>query len=131
MRIKLIRLIVQIALIGSLFFPVMHQKGDVAITLTAIQAIFYGDYFIIGNLVIALVCVGIITHLISIVIDLVSDSISKRLEKPMNIVVNLSVILSFIWVTFLGTFLLWMGFVTIGLIIVSTYLRYIEQKKAE
>ena len=131
MKIKFLRLLIQIALITFMFLPLMHQKGDETLILTGIEAIIKGDYLIIGNIVIALIFLGVIIHFVGIVMEFTSKKRADAWLEEMNIMVNITTILSFLMVTFLGTFLAWLGYIYIGLLILSTYLRYVDQKKSE
>jgi heme/copper-type cytochrome/quinol oxidase subunit 2 len=131
MNMKFLRLLIQIALITFIFFPLMHQKGDETLILTGIEAIIKGDYLIIGNIVIALIFLGVIIHFVGIVMEFASKKRADAWLEGMNIMVNITTILSFLMVTFLGTFLAWLGYIYIGLLILSTYLRYVDQKKSE
>jgi len=131
MNMKFLRLLIQIALITFIFFPLMHQKGDETLILTGIEAIIKGDYLIIGNIVIALIFLGVIIHFVGIVMEFASKKRADAWLEGMNIMVNITTILSLLMVTFLGTFLAWLGYIYIGLLILSTYLRYVDQKKSE
>jgi len=131
MKIKFLRLLIQIALITFIFLPLMHQKGDETLILTGIEAIIKGDYLIIGNIVIALIFLGVIIHFVGIVMEFTSKKRADAWLEEMNIMVNITTILSLLMVTFLGTFLAWLGYIYIGLLILSTYLRYVDQKKSE
>ena len=128
---KFLRLLIQIALITFMFLPLMHQKGDETLILTGIEAIIKGDYLIIGNIVIALIFLGVIIHFVGIVMEFASKKRADAWVEGMNIMVNITTILSLLMVTFLGTFLAWLGYIYIGLLILSTYLRYVDQKKSE
>ena len=131
MKLKVLRLIVQIALSVLFFLPMMHQRNLDEISLTGFQAVIQGDYFVIGNIVIALVILGIFIHLGFIVYEMVRFENYKKIESKVNILVNLTVFFSLIIITFLGTFLELFGYMVVALIILSTYLRYLEQKKNE
>ena len=131
MKLKVLRLIVQIALSVLFFLPMMHQRNLEEVTFTGFQAIIQGDYFVIGNIVIALVMLGILIHLGFIVYEMVRFENYKKIESKVNILVNLTVFFSLIIITFLGTFLELFGYMVVVLIILSTYLRYLEQKKNE
>ena len=131
MKLKALRLIVQIALSLLFFLPMMHQRNLDEISLTGFQAVIQGDYFVIGNIVIALVILGILIHLGFIVYEMVRFENYKKIESKVNILVNLTVFFSLIIITFLGTFLELFGYMVVALIILSTYLRYLEQKKNE
>ena len=131
MKLKALRLIVQIALSLLFFLPMMHQRNLDEISLTGFQAVIQGDYFVIGNIVIALVILGIFIHLGFIVYEMVRFENYKKIESKVNILVNLTVFFSLIIITFLGTFLELFGYMVVALIILSTYLRYLEQKKNE
>lgn len=109
----------------------MHQKGDETLILTGIEAIIKGDYLIIGNIVIALIFLGVIIHFAGIVMEFTSKKRANAWLEGMNIMVNITTILSLLMVTFLGTFLAWLGYIYIGLLILSTYFRYVDQKKSE
>lgn len=131
MKLKALRLIVQIALSLLFFLPMMHQRNLDEISLTGFQAVIQGDYFVIGNIVIALVILGILIHLGFIVYEMLRFENYKKIESKVNILVNLTVFFSLIIITFLGTFLELFGYMVVALIILSTYLRYLEQKKNE
>ena len=131
MKLKALRLIVQIALSALFFLPMMHQRNLDEISLTGFQAVIQGDYFVIGNIVIALVILGIFIHLGFIVYEMLRFENYKKIESKVNILVNLTVFFSLIIITFLGTFLELFGYMVVALIILSTYLRYLEQKKNE
>ena len=131
MKLKALRLIVQIALSLLFFLPMMHQRNLDEISLTGFQAVIQGDYFVIGNIVIALVILGILIHLGFIVYEMLRFENYKKIESKVNILVNLTVFFSLIIITFLGTFLELFGYMVVVLIILSTYLRYLEQKKNE
>lgn len=131
MKLKVLRLIVQIALSALFFLPMMHQRNLDEISLTGFKAVIQGDYFVIGNIVIALVMLGILIHLGFIVYEMVRFENYKKIESKVNILVNLTVFFSLIIITFLGTFLELFGYMVVALIILSTYLRYLEQKKNE
>lgn len=131
MKLKVLRLIVQIALSVLFFLPMMHQRNLEEVTFTGFQAVIEGDYFVIGNIVIALVILGIFIHLGFIVYEMLRFENYKKIESKVNILVNLTVFFSLIIITFLGTFLELFGYMVVVLIILSTYLRYLEQKKNE
>ena len=128
MRYKIYRIIILLFMIGIFFFPIMHQRDNITLKLNGFEAIISGSYFVIGNIVLASI---IILHMVHTVWTLLEVIIKEKLQKyvsQMNIVVNITVILSLVMVTFLGTFLEPLGFVFIALSILTTYLRYVEQK---
>ena len=131
MKVKILRLVVQVLLGGIFFFPLMHQKNQESILLNGFEAILQGDYLVIGNIVLACVILGVILHLLSILYEMINFKSYQRIEGTINIIVNITVFLSLIIITFLGTFLLVFGYIMVGLMILSTYLRYLEQKKNE
>ena len=131
MKVKILRLVVQVLLSGIFFFPLMHQKNQESILLNGFEAILQGDYLVIGNIVLACVILGVILHLLSILYEMINFKSYQRIEGTINIIVNITVFLSLIIITFLGTFLLVFGYIMVGLMILSTYLRYLEQKKNE
>ncbi len=131
MKFKVLRLLVQILLVGIFFFPMMHQKDQEDILFNGFEAILQGDYLVIGNIVIACVLLGVILHLLSTVYEMIDFKSYQKMEGTVNIIVNITVFLSLIIITFLGTFLLVFGYIMVGLMILSTYLRYLEQKKNE
>jgi hypothetical protein len=130
MFLRLIRLVLQLVISGVLFLPIMHQKDDESILFNGFEAIIKGDYLIIGNIVMALVMLGIIIHLMGIIYELISKK-HQKFEGTINMVVNITLILGVIWVTFLGTFLELFGYLVLSLLIASTYLRYLQQKQEE
>jgi succinate dehydrogenase/fumarate reductase cytochrome b subunit len=109
----------------------MHQKDQDFLFFTGFEAFIQGDYLIIGNIVIALVILGTMIHLLSILYEIFDFKTYKKMESTVNIIVNITVFFSLIIITFLGTFLIALGYVMIGLLVLSTYLRYLEQKKNE
>ena len=131
MKLKFLRLLIQLALVISFFFPLMHQKDDEMTLFNGIEAILQGDYLILGNLVIGLIFIGVILHLVGLTFELIQKKPSERWVEMINIIVSLTAILSLLMVTFLGTFLIWLGYIYITLLILSTYLRYVDQKKNE
>lgn len=131
MKVKILRLVVQVLLSGIFFFPLMHQKNEDSLQLNGFEAILQGDYLVIGNIVLACVILGVILHLLSILYEMINFKSYQRIEGTINIIVNITVFLSLIIITFLGTFLLVFGYIMVGLMILSTYLRYLEQKKNE
>lgn len=131
MKFKALRLIIQLILFGLFFLPVMHQRELEDTLFSGFQAVLKGDYFVFGNIVIALVILGIAVHLGFILYEIFSFENYKKIEPKVNIIVNLTVFFSLIIITFLGTFLELTGYFVIALIILSTYLRYLEQKKNE
>lgn len=131
MKIKVLRLFVQILLVGIFFFPIMHQKDQDFLFFTGFEAFIQGDYLIIGNIVIALVILGTMIHLLSILYEFIKYKAYQKMENTVNFIVNITVFLSLFIITFLGTFLIALGYVMIGLLVLSTYLRYLEQKKKE
>lgn len=129
MILKGLRLFVQTILTALFFFPIIYQEvGSEKIEINAITAILQGDYLIIGNIVIALVLIGVILHEVSLIIGLFNHPFETKIESTMNIIVNLTVIFGLVMTTFLGTFLTWLGYGLIACLILSTYLRYAEQK---
>lgn len=131
MIFKFMRLIPQLLLVGLFFFPIMHQKDNEDVIFTGIEAIMKGDYLIIGNMVISLVMLGAIFHLNTIFIEIILKKTDPKTESITNIVVNMTMIFGLVMVTFLGTYLEALGYVIIILLISTTYIRYLEQKKNE
>lgn len=115
-------------MLGIFFFPIMHQRENITLKLNGFEAIISGSYFVIGNIVLALIIILHMVHTVWTLLELIiKDKLSKFVNQ-MNIVVNITVILSLVMVTFLGTFLEPLGFIFIALSILTTYLRYVEQK---
>lgn len=129
MKFKALRLMIQAVLFGLFFLPMMHQRNEEEIVFSGFVAVIKGDYFVIGNTVIALVILGIVCHLVSVIYEMIRFDAYKKIEGTINIIVNMTVFFSLIVITFLGTFLELLGYVMVGLMILSTYLRYLEQKK--
>jgi hypothetical protein len=129
MILKVSRFVVQILLTALFFFPIVYlEVGAERVEMNAIDAIIKGDYLILGNVVIAFVLLGVILHLISLGVGLIHHDLEEKMESWMNLIVNLTVIFGLVMTTFLGTFLTWWGYGLIACLIVSTYLRYMEQK---
>lgn len=131
MKLSWLRLIIQVGLVITFFFPMMHQKDVEDIVFNGFNAIIQGDYLIIGNIAIALIFLGVIIHFIGIIGEIIHKNPSKQWIEGINIIVNITAILSLVMITFLGTFLEFLGFVYVSLLILSTYIRYVDQKKLE
>lgn len=131
MIFKVLRLIPQIILSSLFFFPIMHQRDHVDLKFSGIEAILQGDYFIVGNIVILLVMLGVILHLVTIFVEMIYKQTNAQWISRTNMIVNLTMILGLVMVTFLGTLLEPLGYVIIVLLISTTYIRYLEQKKNE
>lgn len=130
MRYKIYRILILLFMIGIFFFPIMHQRDAISIKLNGFEAILYGSYFVIGNIVLGSIIFLHIIHTLWTLLELIIHDKLKNYVDKMNIVVNITVILSLVMVTFLGTFLEPLGFVFIALSILTTYLRYVEQKSS-
>lgn len=129
MILKVSRIIIQVALTALFFFPIIYQEvGTETIEMNAMDAIIHGDYLVIGNIVIAGVLLGVITHTTSLILGLFNQRFEEKITSSMNLIVNLTVIFGLVMTTFLGTFLTWWGYGLIALLILSTYLRYVDQK---
>ncbi|HAX02259.1 MAG: hypothetical protein A2Y45_03040 [Tenericutes bacterium GWC2_34_14] len=131
MKLSWLRLIIQVGLIITFFFPMMHQKDVEEVVFTGFDAITQGDYLIIGNIVIGLIFLGVIIHFVGIMVEMIQKKPTIKWIEGINMIVNITAILSLVMFTFLGTFLEFLGFVYVSLLILSTYLRYVDQKNLE
>lgn len=92
--------------------------------LTGIRAVLSSDFPLIGRIVLVYIFISVIFHLVVLVYELIKKNIPKSLDDTLTALVTIQMISGLLVVTFIGTFLLFGGFLMIGIIIVSVFAKY-------
>lgn len=119
----------QLLIMGAFFFELFHVEiSGIEEKVTGIEAIFSPGFYVIGNIVIALVLLISFMHFLLMLYGMIGQTLSDKLNGFIVGLVNIELILAIVLVTFLGTFLAFSGILMIGLIVLSTFLKYQQDK---
>jgi hypothetical protein len=129
MNRKNIFIVSQIFIIISYFFNILKSGSDEdALPVMGYQALFLNQYFIIGNILMALILLTAIGMVLIFIQGLIQHSDGKKYDQRMTILSNIQLFSGMIYATFLGTFLAFAGYILITLIIISAYTNYVTNK---
>jgi hypothetical protein len=92
------------------------------------RALFINEYFIIGNILMALILIAAIGMVLIFIRGLVHQDDDQKYDQKMTILSNIQLFSGMIFATFLGTFLAFFGYILIALIVLSAYTNYITNK---
>jgi len=125
MKKLIIHLLLQCLILSSFFIKGFQLKiNNIFEEVSPINAIF-SDYFpVIGRIVLTYIFLSVLFHLIALVIQLLTHQLSKKLDDILTGVITIQMIAGLLVVTFVGTYLLMGGFLMIGLIVLSIFLKY-------
>lgn len=119
----------QLLIIGAFFFELFHVTiHGVEKKVTGFDAIISPGFYVIGNILIASILLISLVHFALMVYGIIGQAFSDRLKAFIVGLVNIELIIAIIVVTFLGTFLEVSGMLMIGLIVLSTFLKYKQDK---
>jgi hypothetical protein len=122
MRYRMAQIFVQAVIILSYFAKGFnyHESDRSRVPITGIDALISNHYFVIGNLIIALVLVCA-TAIILMEIQAIRK---KTTAKQAVIVVNIEIVSGLLLVTLLGTYLEFIGMAMVGLIVLGAFINY-------
>lgn len=125
MKKIIIHLFIQCAIIATFFIKGFNIKNNhLLIEETGINAIFSSDFSIIGRIVLSYIFLSVLFHIVTLIIELLTHKLPKKLDDALTGVIMIQMISGLLVVTFIGTFLLMGGFLMIGLIVFSIFLKY-------
>lgn len=117
-------IITQLLILFTFFIEGFQIKNPFTKKVTGIQAILSPDFPMIGRIVLAYIFLSVMFHSIILLYELVKKGLSKKMDDILTAIVTIQMISGLLVVTFIGTFLLWGGFLMIGIIVVSVFAKY-------
>jgi hypothetical protein len=125
MKKSVIHLLLQCLILGSFFIKGFQFKiNNLLQEASPIQAIFSDSFPIIGRIVLVYIFLSVLFHLVTLVMQLINRELSKKTDDILTAVITIQMIAGLLVVTFVGTYLLMGGFLMIGLIVLSIFLKY-------
>jgi hypothetical protein len=125
MKKTLLYIALQIAILTTFFFPgYTITKGDVTEGVIGFDAILRSDFPLIGRLVLSYIVLSVIWHLFTLFYELTQKHLPEKFDQVLTIILTLQMIAGLLVVTFMGTFTHFFGFLMIGLVILSIFLKY-------
>ncbi len=125
MKKQVIHLLLQCAIISSFFIIGFQFKNqEILEEVSPLNAIFSEGFPVIGRIVLAYILLSTIFHLVTIIIEMITHQLSKKIDDILTGVITIQMIAGLLVVTFVGTYLLMGGFLMVGLIILSIFLKY-------
>jgi len=123
MKKSILLILLQLSIVILFFLPMMSYKVlNEKVVISGIEAIFTNEYFIFGNILLAIIFVSSILILIGLIYETIYKN--KKYDDLMTIITNIKLFAGLITVTFLGTYIEWIGLVMIALLVLNTYLNY-------
>jgi hypothetical protein len=123
MKKSILLIFLQLSIVILFFLPMMSYKVlNEKVVISGIEAIFTNEYFIFGNILLAIIFVSSILILIGLIYETMYKN--KKYDDLMTIITNIKLFAGLITVTFLGTYIEWIGLVMIALLVLNTYLNY-------
>lgn len=124
MKKSIVLIGIQIIIVILFFLPMMNYRiQDDKVVISGIEAIFTNEYFIIGNILLAIIFVSSVFILLGLIYEAIKKD--KKYDDILTTITNIKLFSGLITVTFLGTYLEWIGLVLIALLVLNTYLNYI------
>lgn len=97
-----------------------HETDGTRVPITGIEALGSNQYFVIGNLIIALVLVCAA----AIILMEIQAIRRKTTAKQAVIAINIEIACGLLLVTLLGTYLEFIGMAMVGLIVLGAFINY-------
>lgn len=121
MKFKILQLIIVIAMMVCLFFPMFDIDG---IKVTGFGGMFSKEILLFGNIII--ICIVSLTtmHFGYTVLSLFMKEEPEMYKSIMNGIVSLNSVFGLLLVTFTGLILGWLAIVFVALMIISALIRY-------
>lgn len=121
MKFKILQLIIVIAMMVCLFFPMFDIDG---IKVTGFGGMFSKEILLFGNIII--ICIVLLTtiHFGYTVLSLFMKEEPEMYKSIMNGIVSLNSVFGLLLVTFTGLILGWLAIVFVALMIISALIRY-------
>jgi hypothetical protein len=125
MRIRFLQIGVQLTIVVLYFFNIMNyeEQGE-KIPITGFKALITNEYFIIGNIFLAIVLLASIYHLLTQIIALINEKFYAKLDQSLTIVVNIQLFIGLFVVTFIGLNLEMLGLAMVGLVVFGAFMKY-------
>jgi hypothetical protein len=124
MKKSILLIVLQLVAVILFFLPMMsYQIADEKVIISGLEAIITNEYFIFGNILLLVIFLSSILILIGLIYETIHQS--KKYDDLMTTITNIKLFAGLITVTFLGTYLEWIGLVLIALLVLNTYLNYI------
>ncbi|MCR3905952.1 MAG: hypothetical protein NUK62_02885 [Tenericutes bacterium] len=125
MRIRFLQIGVQLTIVVLYFFNIMNyeEQGE-KIPITGFKALITNEYFIIGNIFLAIVLLASIYHLLTQIIALINEKFYDKLDQSLTIVVNIQLFIGLFVVTFIGLNLEMLGLAMVGLVVFGAFMKY-------
>lgn len=97
-----------------------HESDGTRVPISGLEALGSNQYFIIGNLIIALVpaCA------VAIILMEIQAIRKKTTAKQSVIAINIEIVSGLLLVTLLGTYLEFIGMAMVGLIVLGAFINY-------
>jgi hypothetical protein len=125
MKKTLLYIALQIAILTTFFFPgYTITKGDVTEGVIGFDAMMRSDFPLIGRIVLSYIVLSVIFHLFVLIYELTKKHLPEKIDQVLTIILTLQMIAGLLVVTFMGTFTHFFGFLMIGLVILSIFLKY-------
>ncbi|MDI6453296.1 hypothetical protein [Peloplasma aerotolerans] len=116
---------IQLLIVSSYFFNIMNYDDQgTKITITGFEAIITNEYFIFGNIFLAIVLLSSLYHLITQVIALFNKPLYDKLDQSLTIAVNIQLFIGLFVVTFIGLYLEMLGLAMVGLVVLGAFIKY-------
>ncbi|MFP4177545.1 MAG: hypothetical protein ACLFTZ_02165 [Acholeplasmataceae bacterium] len=122
MRYRIVQIVVQAVIVLSYFakgFSDQDSDGS-RVPITGIEALVSDHYFIIGNIIIALV----LLCAIAIILMEIQAIRSGMSAKQAVAAINIEIVSGLLLVTLLGTYLEFIGMAVVGLIVLGAFINY-------
>jgi hypothetical protein len=124
MKKSILLIVLQLLAVILFFLPMMSYKvADEKVIISGLEAIITNEYFIFGNILLLVIFLSSILILIGLIYESIHHN--KKYDDLMTTITNIKLFAGLITVTFLGTYLEWIGLVLIALLVLNTYLNYI------
>ncbi len=126
---KNIFIVLQALIVISYFFNILKLGSEIdSQPVMGFRALFINEYFIIGNILMALILLSAVGMVLIFFRGLVHQDDEQKYDHKMTILSNIQLFSGMIFATFLGTFLAFSGYILIALIVLSAYTNYITNK---
>jgi hypothetical protein len=125
MRMRFAQIGIQLLIVSSYFFNIMNYDDQgTKITITGFEAIITNEYFIFGNIFLAIVLLTSLYHFITQVIALFNKPLYDKLDQSLTIAVNIQLFIGLFVVTFIGLYLEMLGLAMVGLVVLGAFIKY-------
>lgn len=121
--------VAQVFIVISYFFELLLDgRGENANPITGFKSLILNQYYIIGNVLMAIILLTAVAMILWFVYELLHHKTTDKQDQIMTMLANIQLFSGMIFATFLGTFLVFGGFVLIALIVISAYTNFVLNK---